>query len=440
MSTTIPSLKLFPLYPGGPVVQSNRNVLNANSAFYTRATEFTPVYAVNIPPTTDVSQNTNYLRLGPNQNLTQQPISQAQTFSTNLGMDANALGGLKQADIPAVAPGIPNLYKDIVSLYAITDAQFSDLMAQPDFRIPTIGMGVQIITDGMGNAVKEVINPGSYGAMPTVPVTSDLFAGPNRAEITTGATFKADPGVGLGSDSSSDTPVSKPDIPPTNPFSTNPSDAVNLTTLGKSAGIFSTDQLSLTDRLQSLDAGAVNGTAANPLLQRLAQLHPPDSGLSVVGANAQLNAEQARQLAATQAGLDVNVGEGFKQNAVQLASAARPQESYAATYRALGLDRVMDGRIPMAPSMPGAASGDNASLSGNAGFAMGAEVMDAKSKRSSGGYIPTRLEWHSGQSGSDGAPTGFGSSGQPGSMGQSGTSAGGQGGRPRRQKPMAFIA
>jgi hypothetical protein len=167
MSSTIPKLKLFPLYPGGPQVQ-NAGGLNANSSFYLRPTRFTPAYGVNIPPDTNPNDTDTYYTLRGDQTIARRSVSEARAYNTSLAFDGTVQGNLKQVAVPAVAPQTPDLYKEAVELLSISDLKFTELMAQPEFRIPGVGMGLKVTTDGLGNVDTIAISPSSRGQLPGV--------------------------------------------------------------------------------------------------------------------------------------------------------------------------------------------------------------------------------------------------------------------------------
>ena len=104
--SSIPQLTMFPLYPGGPQVRG-KGYMNANSSFYTKATQFTPAYAVNIPPNSNPVNPNTFYQLNNQGTVSQRPIGQATAYNAPLAFDGSVLGGLKQAAVPAVAPPIP---------------------------------------------------------------------------------------------------------------------------------------------------------------------------------------------------------------------------------------------------------------------------------------------------------------------------------------------
>ncbi len=419
--STIPQLTLFPLYPGGPQVR-NTGGINAYSSFYLRGTNFTPAYGVNTTPQTSRTSDQTYFTINSNQTLTSQNVSSASVFSKNIGFDGSVLGGLRQTPVPVVAPAIPDLYREMAALLSISDLKMADLMAQPSFRLPTIGMGLKVTTDGMGGVDTIEISPSSRGINPDVPVIGKDFGRPNRAEITTGATFRADPPVGLaGASRANSTPAAKPTQNLLNNAKVpqfNPND-FNINSLNRNAGIFNLDRLDALKQFPEIDLD-------NAILQRLAQLQPQEQGLPVFGFDATINAQQARQIAVNQAGLDIVPGNRFRDNIASLAS-ARPGESYGAAFR----PQMMDGRIPMAPSLPntGAGGAQTGSAFGDVpNFSLGASVADAMSRKGSGGYIPFNMS------------SGGGQGGQPSPFMMGGGMASGGRSSQQQRKPLAFIA
>jgi hypothetical protein len=448
MSVNVPQLTLFPLYRGGPQVQG-RSGVNANSAFYTQANAFSPAYAVNIPPATSRDFSTSYLTMGNSgsKRIEQRSTSQIRDFDRPVWL-GEIPGSIRQAPVPAVAPVIPNIYQAMADLLAVTDAHYDDLMAQPSFRIPTIGLGLKVTTDGMGGVDTIEISPSSRKANPRTGETSPDFSLQNRTDVTSGAMMGADTGVGL-SIKRPVKPTSTIDNPP-QPLNTQQPGLGDLANpfqkdLGRNAGIFN---------LQRPGAlppqPPVNLRDLNPIQQRLFQLQPPELGLAVSGAGAAVAADQARQIATVKARLEVNTSTRTKDNIANLASGGKQAESYAAAFR----PQTMDGRIPMAPSLPNAfanAGGASTGFGGSDGFNLGGAVSDAMNRKGRGGYIPFQMQGQdAGTSGGGaGASPFFGSGSQQGGMGfgagQGGMSfgmgSGNQGDQPRqRRRPLAFTA
>ncbi len=434
MSSSIPQLKLFPLYPGGPVVQ-NRGTLNANSSFYTRATRYTPSYPVNIPSSS--TPTNTFFNIDGKRIVATQPASADQLFNTPLNIDGTASGKLRTATVPSQAPTIPSLYQNAVDLLSISDLKFSDLVNQPDFRIPGIGMGLKVTTDGMGGIDKVELSPGSRGNLPGVSAIAKDFVLPNRTDITTGATFFRS-GLPFNVKGATAANAIKP-LQKLNPaaLQANLLSQLNPNTLNRNAGIFKQDQLEKL-ALSALEDKNFDFDKVN--LEKLFQLQSQDNGIAVAGYDSALDAEQSRQLAASQSGLDVNTSPEFRQNMAELVSAARqPSENYASVFGPR-LDQVMNGRINVTPWQQAAANAGQSGMGANSGsaFEMGGAVADAASRKGrSAMYMPFQMD-----SGSQGQ--GFANANPfTGGRLQSGMSFGGQTGAEQqfqRRRPMAFMA
>ena len=441
MSSTIPQLTLFPLYPGGPLVR-NRGGVNGNSSFYLRETKFTPAYGVNIPANASDIDTTTYYTLNGNQKVVSRPISEAADYYTGLlQYDGTAIGKLKQGTIPAVAPSIPNLYKAAVELLTVSDLKFSDLMAQSDFLIPGVGMGLKVTTDGLGGVDKIELSPSSRGKLPTVSAIGDDFTLSNRVDITTGATFsRSEPSVNIGGASTETSAAPAKAVNSINPQA-NAIPAFNVNTLERNAGIFRQDTLEQL-ALQALADPNSDLERLSPLLERLYQPQPNEQGLAVAGYDSVLNAEQSRQLAANQARLSVNPSDQFRKSVAELVSVARqPQESYASAYNPR-MDQLQNGKINVTPWQASASASQSGmgQSSGNA-FEMGSAVADAMSRKGRGSYIPFQM-----QSDAQGQQSFTGSNPFAGSGGgmQSGMSFGSQAQSNQQfrapRRPMAFMA
>lgn len=429
--STIPQLRLFSLYPGGPQLRAN-GYLNGNSSFYTQATAFTPAYGVNVPASAAPVQ-TSYA-LGSNgaiRRSTPSGSSNALASNDSWALDASAIGGIKRAPVPPVAPVIPNLYRQAAELLSISDLKFAELMQQDAFRIPGVGLGLKVTTDGMGGVDSVRLSPSSRAALPAVSPFHAAFAGPNRSDITTGVTFKASPHTeGMQS--------TRPPLPGSTPTGGAPQSAAGMAASAASGALSGNGPLDRAASLNNLFAAArlgaldprtsgLNGLLPqdmNPVLQRLYQMQPPDNGLAVSGYDAALSAEQARQMAATQARMDVMPSRQFRQDVAGLVSAAVRQEgSYAAAMRPPDLD----GRMPMAPSLPHAGGGGGQGGLAGGGLDMNNFSPDAFNKRGKGGYIPFQM--------SSGGQEGFASGGFTNPFAAGGMSTGAQGEQAGQQRP-----
>jgi hypothetical protein len=407
MSSTIPQLTLFPLYRGGPRVNPSGSV-SATSSFYFPATEFTPIYGVNVPPQSNRASNTAY-SLGANQPI--QRASGGTPFAEPLGFDATVLGGLKKTQVPSVAPVIPNLYEQAAKLLSVSDLKMSELLSQPSFNIsnigPGTGLGLNVKTDGSGGIDSVSLRLSSAALNPNPSALDPGFGGLKRAEITTGAVFKTTVDSGLGGTTA---------VQPANKLLANTAAADNTAVNPLLKGLqelFGAQQVS---RLQATDFNLFDFDD-NPILQRLNQLQPPETGLPVSGFDSAISAEEARLIAASQARLDVTPSPEFRQNVAGLVNAASRQatDNYANAFKQVNLD----GRIPMAPSLPASSQGVGHSGAGMGqdGFNLNSGLADANDKKGNGGYIPFQMQsnTHGGFSGSGNpfmAAGGF-SQGQP---------------------------
>lgn len=384
--STIPPLKLFPLYRGAPVRETRFGTIDS---FRTQATEFSSAYRVNIPTSDNPFQDGRFISLNENGGLTQTALSANSPFNRNLSIDATP-GRLQEASIPATPPDIPSQYEDITSQYSIADGRFSELMTQPTFSIP-IGPGLLVTTDGQGGIADVAIQPDAASLTSLAGQTL-----PDRAAIVAGALFKVDPTIpgGLTGKTMQPQALKPPNAPspstsPSGPFTP------SLNPAGLKPGV----------PFDSLRADAVD---SNPILARLRQLSAPGNGLAISGVDSQVNVEQARRLASVQAGFEVPLSPTFRRNTAELASQARFQENYGAMYRLSNPERLLDGRMPTVPSLPNPPLKDGAGVRtlGSA-LAEADDVLDAGSRRMSGGYLAKRFSWQSGAGGLESGTSGF---------------------------------
>lgn len=435
--SSLPPLIFYPLYPGGPQVRATNAWLNANSSFRTQANQFVPAYGVNLPTDLRASEADTYYTLSGNRTISRRPVSQASPSNTPLGFDATVSGSLKRASIPAVAPEIPNVFKAAERLLAVSELNMTELLSLSDFRLSNIGLGLKVTTDGQGSVDTVSISPSVYGTRLPLDATNPDFGGLNRAEITTGATFKVtdlsiDTGPGMASPMIANKPSPVQSLP-------TGADALNLNTRERSAGIFKLQEQAL-QALQSLDPESAN---LNALLQRLEQLDQlasvdplPNQTAQALGA-----ATEGQQLAANRAGFGVNTSQDFQASVVGLINANKQSESYASAF-APRMDQVMNGKIAGSPWMSGQSANAGSGGLGNAGgFEMGAAVADAMSRKGKGGsYVPFQRS-SGGESGFANANPFMGSGGGLGAG--SGSSAFGGQADPnayRPRKPLAFTA
>jgi hypothetical protein len=384
-TATIPNLKLFPLYTSGPILSGQKG-LNGNSSFTIPATRFSPAYQVNMPPASNPFDPAAYLALSTDKNhrLVSKPTSGAPQYNTLLGINNTVSGHISKVAMPATAPKIPNLFQQAVSLYTISEANLSTLLAQPSFRIPTIGMGIKVTTDGNGNVQSVSLSPSSRGTINRANAVGHSLGAPNRAALTIAATYKVnDPGFSFGNVYAVEAPNGPPPAPAAKNLAANPLAALNPGPLGNSAGIFNTGPQSK----PGLDG-------LNPVQARLNQLQPQNGGLAVSGADAGIGVDQAQQVAASQADYGVNLSSNFYQNITSLVSAAgrQQQSSYAATY-APPIDQVLDGRVNVMPwQAPTPVSQGAAAVGRTVSFNMGSAVADATAGNAGNSYLPFNMQ------------------------------------------------
>jgi hypothetical protein len=438
MSGTIPPLILYPLYPGGPQVRANSGTLNANTAFKTKANDFVPAYGVNLPSDLRSAEADSYFTLSGYSTISRRPVSQAADYNTNLGFDASVLGGLKKVPVPAVAPAVPNIYKEAEKLLTISELKMADLLAQPEFRIPSIGLGLKVTTDGAGVIDSVSLSPSSRGAIPRLDPISDTFGGLNSALITTGATFKlTDLTVDTGK------PASRPETgnaPKVSPSLLNPGVPlpINANNPLRNAGIFNLEKLE-EQALLALQNQSVDLDRLTPELERLYQLQDLE-GTIVNDLRLGRGGLESQQIAATQAGFGVKTSEAFQTNLVGLINSSKQSESYASAFTPK-MDQVMNGKIMPSPWLQGQASNAfGGGLGSSSSFEMGASVTDAMSRKGKGSsYVPFQMQSGTQQEQGFGNPNPFMGAGTG-----SGSGLSQFGGQPNQQfrprKPLAFIA
>lgn len=383
--SSIPPLIFYPLYPGGPQVKATNAWLNANSSFRTQGNQFVPAYGVNLPTDLRAYEADTYYTLSGNRTISRRPVSQASASTTPLGFDGTVVGGLKRASVPAVAPEIPNVFKAAERLLKVSELNMTELLALSDFRLSNIGLGLKVTTDGLGGVDTVSVAPSILGSTRRLDATSKTFGGLNRAEITTGATFKVtdlsiDTGPAMAAPMSPNKPSPVQNLP-------NGADPLNLNAKDRNAGIFKLQEQALR-ALQSLDPESANLTA---LLQRLEQLEQLDQVADLPEKTTQAlgTVTEGQQLAANRAGFGVNTSQDFQANVVGLINANKQSESYASAF-APRMDQVMNGKIAASPWVGGQSANAGSGGLGNAGgFEMGANVADAMSRKGKGSsYVP----------------------------------------------------
>ncbi|WP_373532356.1 hypothetical protein [Vampirovibrio sp.] len=435
MSGTIPSLILYPLYPGGPQVRANSGTLNAGSAGKTGANNFVPVYGVNVPRDLSSLEAESYFTRNGYSAISNRSVSAAGINRNNLGFDPTVLGGMKRVS----APTAPNIYKDLEKLMATSELRLADLLTQPEFRLSSIGLELKVTTDGMGGIDTVTRSPSSLGATPWVDFTADTFGGLNSAVITTGATFKL---TDLSIDTGMPVPSPQGTVRPSNNNLSNPAGNLPGSAINppRTAGIFNLENLEK-QALLALQNQSLDLDRLTPELERLYQLQAAEN---TTGNDFKLGrgALESQQLAATQAGLGVKTSEAFQANVVGLMNASKQSESYASVF-APRMDQVMNGRIAGSPWVQGQAASAFGGGSGNSsGFEMGAAVADAMSRKGKNSYMPFQMQSGPQEQGSGNANPFLGAGAGTGSGSGAGSSQfGGQANQHfRPRKPLAFSA
>lgn len=396
MGFSVPALRYYPLniyslFPREGAIAGNSGTLDANSSFtiqQNQKTQFTPTYAVNQAPSTDRTNDTFFYRFSPGQggrqanSLTQTSLASASNFTTplafsagtpkTLGTGSAAGASIGTATIPAVAPQTPDAYLDRVKFQAISDLNMDALLALPEFRLRNVGVGLRVTTDGLGNVDNVVVDFSNQGVRGENSIFDPSFGLLNRSEILLRESLRGGAG-GIAADNEQGLRV------------------------GKAA-----DSPGATSLADLLAAPAIK---QNSVIKRLLQLQPQQRGLGIAGFQAELNPLQSRQLAASQAGFDVLTGGQFKNNVLQL---LQPQVHAGLDNSAFSNrlnqapnpfqlaqmpdSRMLDGRIPMAPSLPAVSAQASSSLTASnpSPQALGG-IEDAVNRKSSGAYLPFRL-------------------------------------------------
>jgi hypothetical protein len=377
-SSAIPPLKLFPLYPGGPV----REVRSlGNTQFKTRSTEFSNAYSVNTPYSNNPFQNGVSWKLGAGGEL-ERTRANGNYYDQPLQLDDNNPGRVTGGSVSGTPPEIPESYRDQVAMYDISDARYNELMAQSSFDLPNIGMGLRVTTDGNGGVSNIAIQPSAF-AIQAGFNPAGLLNGPDRTKISAGAVFKVDP---------TSIPIPSGSSKTVKPIKTALNNAVQANTNVKAKAALNPllpggQPYKAGDGRMNLAPGAPD---FNPVLARLAQLSIPDQGLALTGINSQVSPNQSRDLATVRTGFDVSTSTSLQKNAAQLLSNGRFQESYVTVHQQIPMERVMDGRVNMnatlAPPLRGG-SGSGSGIATMEPVTEIADVLDAASRRSAGGYV-----------------------------------------------------
>ena|GEM_PF-2936729 len=343
--------------------------LSGDTSFSTGSTRV-PTYSFDVNAN-DQYIPTGYIGLDSKHHLTVSNTPPS-AFDSNLAIANNKTGRLTGNVETGITPEIPSKYDARLASYSVTDAEFNELMTEPDFVIPKLGL--KVTTDGNGNVASVGINNtavnllNSYG-----PIVL-----PNRAEITAGAVPKVD-----SSDSPYATNTLKPIIPAKKTNSLNTSKVLlqKLNTIGKTSAANLQNQQNkvnpVEDRLQSLFSASQNRLNASL-----------NKGLNISGQDSELNLDQVKQIAAVQGNFNVAFSPAFRQTQAQLASSkqAGQVQSNMTTQPALPLEVIMNGKVA---NMPETHSNPFAR-----GFIRGdrmpeaiSNLLDATQRKSQGGYL-----------------------------------------------------
>jgi len=350
--------------------------LSGNTTFSTKSTRV-PTYSFDVNAS-DQYIPSGYIGLDSKHRLTVSN-SAPSAFNTNLAIANNKTGRLTSNVETDAIPEVPSKYDARLASYSVTDAEFNELMTEPDFIIPKLGL--KVTTDGNGNVSSVGLNNTAVNLLSSYgPIVL-----PNRAEITAGAVPKVD-----STDSPYGTNTLKPVIPAKKPNSPNNSNVLlkKLNTIGKTSATSLQNQQNklnpVEDRLQSLFTASQNRLNASL-----------NNGLSISGQDSELSLDQVKQIAAVQGSFNVEFSPAFRQTQAQLASSkqAGQLQSDLPAQPALPLEKIMDGKVA---NMPETHSNPFAR-----GFVRGdrmpeaiSNLLDTTQRKSQGGYLYSYDEFH----------------------------------------------
>jgi hypothetical protein len=370
----VDSLKGVTLYSsthwwlGGEIARQ----LSGDTAFATWKTRF-PTYSYDVNSVADYQQS-GFIGLDKKNHLT---LSQTTpTYTGHLSLADNSTGRLTRNVTIGATPDIPEQYADQVSHYEMTDADYSTLMAQPEFIIPRVAMGLKITTDGHGNAQSVAINPTSVNLLNAY---GDVSL-PNRTELTARAVYKVDP-----SDSPYATNTLKPEEAKRLAMQSAPSAPLPVFAVPKSPvqRLFSQQSAPSSptaDRLGSLFGNAQSRSTL-----------AVNANLTFASRNQPLGLQQAQQLAAQQANLVV-ASPGFRQTLAELASSSQqaPVEPPSSLEQITpSLEKIMDGQVAMVPQVTVYNPFANQRGPSDKRLDITEGFLNAAERRSKGGYLPT---------------------------------------------------
>lgn len=394
---TLPSYaeKYFPLklynvgQPRESAMRADLSGLNQSTSFYLGFSDLKrlyptlPSYPVNAAPTVDRTGDDFYFTVNSDGTFTQKPVSSATDPGKPLSFSfTGSSGSISTTTTPTVAPDSPMNWSEYLNTLQYSDNQFSTLVAGAagtTFEIPGVGLGLLATTDGMGHVSNVQIDMSYQGLTRWgMDVLSPLYNMLDRESILLRASMSG-PAASVAQD--------------------------NNMRVGKAAdsnnpGITSLIPASVSPAGLGLASTGLAGINTNPVLNRLAALQPRDLGLLVSGFNSQLDLQGNRNLASSQAGLDVFPSLAFKQNLQQLTQSlvtSQPktepktplaQELFNITQQQFA--RQMDGKVPLVAVLPGNNPLPSATTAAAADIRPTMGVEDALSKKSS---APNPFMW-----------------------------------------------
>lgn len=384
MSRSVSGILLYD-YAGRAIVAPR---LNAGSNFEIPGTQFTNGFTLNgntgnnnlerllnsnltLDRTFNFGQGPSPVRSGPTSSLDDLLNGELPRINNNLGYGNSNFGNTSNQ----TASGVIAPYQDRIDSYELTPQNFDQLMQQDSFVIPTGQTSLRVVTDGNGGVESVSLDPTNLALQSGTPAN---FQFPDRAQITTGATYQFGdisplPAGQQPSPQSQNQPIflnNQPQVqpsPPQNPFRALTPTAVNPTVTQPSYTPASVD------------------SASNAVLQRLLARQPLDPGTRLFGADSQLTPQGARNIGAVQAGFGVDTQTpSMTENLAMLRNGLAAQA--ATSVQAIG--RAVDGRIPVAPTLPFETT-QVAQASQNTGnmFEQLQTTVDSQGS-SGGGYIP----------------------------------------------------
>jgi hypothetical protein len=370
--TPNPALPLFSLFN-----QENRlrsYGLTAESRFQTLGNRYVQRYPVN-PTESAVSDETviptYQLGIAFGKVIPVTDSTSVSSFSgwlapgTLPGGSGTAWNRIRPSVIPEEAPPIPKQFQQQASFFSTTEADLPNLLQQSSFQInsPQSSTGWRVTTDGAGGVANVEL------VLSINPTTQALVALENRPEITTGATFIADPSVTgelnrFFSETSAVTgnltqaSFNKPQLPGLNFF---PQNGVNANRPLLQVGF----------QPEKKERGKLErAEALNPVEKRLFALQPPETQerrLKFPDSSYPIQARFQRPLSLDAKGSGLNRSTTFSEKSTEEILFALRQFAAQETQKALAakviadLSKIRDGLMP-APYTMGAPSAESDSF------------------------------------------------------------------------------